>query len=362
MRISRTGLRLPPLKGLLWPEPIEQKRFLLKRRFSLFPAQMISDIRRHLRGVEEDEPDRMPITELWAKYEKYFRLGTVVSISHEERATALARKFDVKRGEHLQYVQSCIEKVKEYETELDNLEREALRQRYREQIEGDAQERQTDLERTDRLRFFNRSSATVDYDYWMNQHYWTADEATALSFDKDPRKVNSKTLAPMREGSAFAQSYFSRKQIIRRAIEAGDLNDVSERGKYIRWAKKTKLCQFDARLVSTGGSATDTSSKENPKSLRVLGDALLGALIYHYFLDSKAEQNRAGPVGVADAVSFFCTDITKAGIEVDKKTIRKHLNDALGRVEATKPPKGKMQDKLNAIKKQLLTAYEAERG
>ncbi len=362
MRISPTGLHLPPLKGLPSLESFQQKTYLLKRRFTFFPPGMISAIRIHLRGVEEDEPNRMPISVLWAKYARQFRLGTEAITSYHERMIARARKFDKNSGEHLQYASACIDKVRDYETELDTLDKEELDRRYREQIERDAQERKADSEKYDRLRFFNRPSAAVDYGYWSEQHYWTAEEAAALSFDKDPRKVNDKTLGAI-EGSDFVDRYFERRQVIERAIKAGALDRVSERKKYIAWAKKTKIGQFDPRLMSPTTNGAARGLEENPKSLRVLGDALLGALLYHYLLDSKAEQNRvAAKAGGADEVSIFCANIGKAGIVVGERTLRKHLKDAIGRMEATKPPKGKMQDKLNAIKKQLLTADEAERG
>ena len=46
-----------------------------------------------------------------------------------------------------------------------------------------------------------------------------ADKAAALSFDKNPRKVNDKTLGAI-EGSDFVDRYFERRQVIERAIDS----------------------------------------------------------------------------------------------------------------------------------------------
>jgi hypothetical protein len=42
----------------------------------------------------------------------------------------------------------------------------------------------------DQTKFFNEPRAQADHDFWSMMPLWDLDEATALSFDKDPHIVN----------------------------------------------------------------------------------------------------------------------------------------------------------------------------
>ncbi len=91
----------------------------------------------------------------------------------------------------------------------------------------------------DSWAFFSRRSAAADYERWKTIQALSADEATALSFGKDPTKVNSLTVAaysPGPAGSEFKETYEQRLDLIRRAQSVKTLQDPIKPADFERWA------------------------------------------------------------------------------------------------------------------------------
>tara|TARA_R110002020_G_scaffold126738_4_gene284600 strand:- start:9704 stop:10720 length:1017 start_codon:yes stop_codon:yes gene_type:complete len=91
----------------------------------------------------------------------------------------------------------------------------------------------------DATRFFNKAFAEANWDYWSKISYWTAEEAAALSFGKDPNVVNLQTLQPYAGKSLFVGSFYAQMQLISRAIEAGHLLAKNTPAFFLAWALRT---------------------------------------------------------------------------------------------------------------------------
>ena len=83
---------------------------------------------------------------------------------------------------------------------------------------------------------FYGADPRADLDHWSRSPCWTVEEATALSFGKEPRIVN---WAFLREFSnhPFAEAYRKRLEHGLRATQIGDLGGVNRPVDYIEWAK-----------------------------------------------------------------------------------------------------------------------------
>ena len=98
-------------------------------------------------------------------------------------------------------------------------------------------------------RFYNRPSARADFDHYCKAAYWTLDECVALSFGKNPKQVNWKTVQPCIWTSPFAQAYEKLRDLTSRAKGAGQLFDPVGPSIYLVWAKEHKIALCD-ELVS----------------------------------------------------------------------------------------------------------------
>ena len=89
---------------------------------------------------------------------------------------------------------------------------------YREEVDRDTREIDDPA--------FHSHSERADFDEWSRKSFWTADEATALSFGKSPEQVNLTTVGYVSSGqSLFAQS-------------KGDLNEPMHPAHYIAWCER----------------------------------------------------------------------------------------------------------------------------
>jgi len=90
-------------------------------------------------------------------------------------------------------------------------------------------------------RFFNWPSQQADFPFWAKADYWTADEAVALSFGRNPKVVNWKVVYEYRLISPFAQEYKKRLILIRRAIKIEALINPIVPTQFLRWAAIKEL-------------------------------------------------------------------------------------------------------------------------
>ncbi|UVC09595.1 hypothetical protein IHQ71_02915 [Rhizobium sp. TH2] len=91
----------------------------------------------------------------------------------------------------------------------------------------------------DKDRFFNDVRANTDWDYWSKISYWTAEEAVAISFGKDPRAVTLEKISRYEGNSIFVASFHAQLELIKRAVEVGQLNEKNTPPYLLGWAERT---------------------------------------------------------------------------------------------------------------------------
>lgn len=90
----------------------------------------------------------------------------------------------------------------------------------------------------DQWRFFNEPEADAKFDWWARCAQWSTEEAIALSFGKEPKIVNTDSLKKKleRRYSPFVKEYEQRKQLVLRAIAAGNLKEPMSPSSFLEWA------------------------------------------------------------------------------------------------------------------------------
>src|SRR5215212_4406701 len=76
----------------------------------------------------------------------------------------------------------------------------------------------------------------ADLEHWSRTAYWTLEEATALSFGKDPQVVNWSFLEKYR-GHPIARDYAKRRELFLRAQVMGILQERNQPAAVVAWAK-----------------------------------------------------------------------------------------------------------------------------
>lgn len=90
-------------------------------------------------------------------------------------------------------------------------------------------------------RFFNESFCVADLEHWSKISYWTADEAVALSMGRDPRLVSWETIRQYAPWSFFVSTYGTRRDLVLRAIEAGQIGEKTAPSYFLAWAVRTRF-------------------------------------------------------------------------------------------------------------------------
>ena len=103
------------------------------------------------------------------------------------------------------------------------------------------QEREAQAEIDEQQHFFNRPGMQPDYDHYCRCANWTLDEAVALSFGKDPERVNWKTVEPFARTSKFAELYRKRRDQTVRAKWAQQLFDPVMPGIFLSWSRQLEI-------------------------------------------------------------------------------------------------------------------------
>jgi hypothetical protein len=108
----------------------------------------------------------------------------------------------------------------------------------------------------------------ADFIRWSAVQFWTADEATALSFGLDPRLVNP--LSFRDKDHPFAEEYDRRRDLITRAVAIGQLPTRPSPVRCINWAKKVGLqfpIDLEMRVKAGRRSAQLASATTSPSGL-----------------------------------------------------------------------------------------------
>ncbi len=112
----------------------------------------------------------------------------------------------------------------------------------------------------DRERFFNQPHSLANFQHWAKAAYWSLEEATALSFGKEPGVVNSKSIEPLVGIYSFAADYARVRDLVERAKIMGQIDDPVIPGFYIAWAKRRGISyppELEAELVAQGQQIGD---------------------------------------------------------------------------------------------------------
>ncbi|MEW8139359.1 MAG: hypothetical protein AB2761_20035 [Candidatus Thiodiazotropha endolucinida] len=88
----------------------------------------------------------------------------------------------------------------------------------------------------DLVRFFNQPGAEVDYEYWSQLSYWTAEETAALITDKNPKIVTRKSLEQYSIISPYAIQFLRIYEILSRAIQSYELDESMTPFRLLAWA------------------------------------------------------------------------------------------------------------------------------
>lgn len=159
-----------------------------------------------------------------------------------------ASSLDLRLPERAQHDRAYLKRASDYRQQLGAMARDellalaqalALEEAHKAQAKRDAEESQ---------RFFNEPHAALDIHYWSRMSAWTIDEATALSFGKDPRYVNWEKLKSLVQVSPFAKAYREQQELFNRARLAGQLWESTLPGIFLAWADRMKV-EMPAGLV-----------------------------------------------------------------------------------------------------------------
>lgn len=97
-------------------------------------------------------------------------------------------------------------------------------------------------ERDEKTFFFNLPAANADFEYWSKMAHWKIDEAIALSFGKNPERVNKESIKGYQyRHSPLVQKYQKIEELARRAITWKRLFDPVLPPLFIRWAKENDI-------------------------------------------------------------------------------------------------------------------------
>ena len=177
--------------------------------------------------------------------------------------------------------------------------------------------------------FYDQPVAIADFSFWTRAEYWTPDEAVALSLNRSPRVVNEKSLAIYRGKTDFANEYFSRLELVARAITVNVLSNPIPPIDFVGWAKKRKTDLPDelTEVLGIDGS-TNRLTTEGGHVLSAERGSLLklvyGMAIKSYGYDPEKTKNPATGTNRGS----IAADLEQLGLSIDDETIRKYLKEA----------------------------------
>lgn len=186
----------------------------------------------------------------------------------------------------------------------------------------------------DIISFFNEPAAAADFAFWGTMSVWTAEEAAALTFDKNPEMVNLAALHTYRiaaSHSPFVREFSRRVQVIERAIMSGALDEKIDPRKFAKWAYANALSLGTAFVAwtssvqgSTPSEREDSEGKWNdPRTKATIYKLLVGMAVSKYDLDPSYS-----PTQGSKAFAAISRDLSQWGIDISDKTIRGHVQAA----------------------------------
>lgn len=234
--------------------------------------------------------------------------------------------------------------IDSYQKTLRALPVDELQNKYQQALAEDVERAKHNALAEAKSWCFNLPSANADFAHWSKAAHWTLDEAIALSFAKEPDKVNWVKIEKLKEKSQFVKEYAKRHDLAKRAVQAKKLNDPVMPLFFISWAKELNIelpSELIAELEKVGNTAinwrkewlslkakyeelqtqTNHSNLGNTQKTENLLKAFASIAIDAYGYDPKSQK------------STTTNDILKAlkcqGKTLDPKTIRTWLKEGI---------------------------------
>ena len=135
----------------------------------------------------------------------------------------------------------------------------------------------------DDIAFFSFPEADADLQVWRTLPAWSIEEATALSFQKDPAIVNLDSLASYTDTvSLFARAYRFRSKMISRAVQVGELYEPLRPDKFINWCKLNSIDAFSSVATQIVGQSVKENTSEYTSRTSTLYKMIIGMAICRY--------------------------------------------------------------------------------
>lgn len=295
----------------------EKTAFLIERRHPDYDAVMqaeVGDLELALKGIDADSIRTMAEHCLLLADCRWEGADLVLLDDDPDAEMGLVSRSDIKAFEEL------LADVLALYNELKLLPPEQLEARFEAEM--------------DASRPFSLPESTADFERWLAMPSWTPDEATALSFGRNPKYVQLRTLTDY-PASPFAKSYRERLDRLERLSQL--TGNVILPKKFAELARDENI---DLPLELAQGVA-QLSGHTHDVARRKLEDILLGMALKHYDLslnwDGQDEKTTAIAKMVRDLADL------NYGLSATDKTLRGHLKPAMkrlqGRIKRPSPSK-----------------------
>lgn len=220
-----------------------------------------------------------------------------------------------------------LRKAKEYYDELWNLPAADLfaLERERRDLQKAEEDRPITHDVANRGWFYDQPDAQADFEYWSKAEYWTPDEAVAISFGKNPKVVTGEALKNYLGKAQFADNYFSRCDLLDRAILSGRLPREIPPADFLAWAHERSI--LIPRELTDYLSAASSQSSAKPLS-DTERDSLL-KLVLGMSIDSynyKVGETRNPATG--ENRDSIAAALERHDLKLTPDTIRKYLKEA----------------------------------
>lgn len=304
--------------------------------YPLYDADMkalIAEVHAVHKG-QADVEERL-IDAIWSEGYAEFRARNIEASRGDAEALALAERGTLTPAGRAA-IRAYLDEAQDYDEGLLDLSDAELAARYDEvcgPAEAAAQAKRRERGRqADLLAFFSRASATADFAHWRALPVWSTEEATALSFGKDPRRVSVATLRAYTclHGSPFRDEFMARLDQIERGLKLGKPSGPLSPDKFLVWANRQgitvpKALSSQSKRQPLAGHDAGGEPDIHGGRLHIYYKIILGLAAEHYGLDVTLAPDAIQP-GVYKAFSRHLF-ARKAG--VNQKTLRKIVREAL---------------------------------
>lgn len=180
-------------------------------------------------------------------------------------------------GERPPSDESYLREIEEYRVTLEKKTPHEIFSLHSKECEKEIKEGE---DRKEQGYFFNQLNAKADFDYWSKATYWTLEEAIALSFGKDPKKVSWKTIEQY-STSSLVNAYRNLRELAVRAKNWKKLFDPVYPIIFVKWTKDNDIPfpeQLEELVIKRAGegknweqeySKLEVEAKEHRNTIRI---------------------------------------------------------------------------------------------